>query len=82
MDVLHGFEHRFEQWQVTMAAGQTVDLAVNLDEGTWIVPDAAMSADVHVHSLIARVHGRWTLSGTGYLCLCDHQPDLRGRRRA
>jgi TolB protein len=51
VDVLHGFERRFEQRQVTTAAGQTADLAVNLDEGTWTVPDAAhwASADVHVH---------------------------------
>ena len=51
VDILHGFERRFEQRQVTTAAGQTANLAVNLDEGTWTVPDAAhwVSADVHVH---------------------------------
>jgi Tol biopolymer transport system component len=51
VDILHGFERRFEQRQVATAAGQTADLAVNLDEGTWSVPDAAhwVSADVHVH---------------------------------
>ena len=42
---------QFERRQVTMTAGQTATLAVNLDEGTWSVPDAAhwVSADVHVH---------------------------------
>src|SRR5579859_2568181 len=51
VDILHGFERRFEQRRVTVAAGQTADLAVNLDEGTWSVPDAGhwVSADVHVH---------------------------------
>ncbi len=51
VDILHGFERRFEQHRLTVGAGQTADLAVNLDEGTWPVPDAAhwVSADVHVH---------------------------------
>jgi TolB protein len=51
VDILHGFERRFEQRQVTTAAGQVANLPVNLDEGTWSVPDAAhwVSADVHVH---------------------------------
>ncbi len=51
VDILHGFERRFEQRQVTATAGQVADIAVNLDEGTWTVPDAAhwVSADVHVH---------------------------------
>ena len=51
VDVLHGFERRFEQRQVSVAAGQTADLVSNLDEGIWSVPDAGhwVSADVHVH---------------------------------
>jgi TolB protein len=51
VDILHGFERRFEQHRLTVGTGQTADLAVNLDEGTWPVPDAAhwVSADVHVH---------------------------------
>jgi TolB protein len=51
VDILHGFERRFEQHQLTVSAGQSADLKVNLDEGTWAVPDAAhwVSADVHVH---------------------------------
>ncbi|MGC2031563.1 MAG: CehA/McbA family metallohydrolase, partial [Steroidobacteraceae bacterium] len=51
VEILHGFERQFERRQVTMTAGQTATLAVNLDEGTWPVPDAAhwVSADVHVH---------------------------------
>ncbi|HLZ98655.1 MAG TPA: CehA/McbA family metallohydrolase [Steroidobacteraceae bacterium] len=51
VDILHGFERRFEQQQVAATAGQAATLAVNLDEGTWSVPDAGhwVSADVHVH---------------------------------
>jgi TolB protein len=51
IDILHGFERRFEQHQLTLGAGQSADLQVNLDEGVWSVPDAAhwVSADVHVH---------------------------------
>ncbi len=51
VDILHGFERRFEQRQVMAAAGQDATLTVNLDEGKWPVPDAArwVSADVHVH---------------------------------
>jgi hypothetical protein len=51
VDILHGFERRFEQRQVAASVGQSANLAVNLDEGTWSVPDAAhwVSADVHVH---------------------------------
>ncbi len=51
VDVLHGFERRFEQHTLTAQAGQTAELKVNLGEHTWHVPDAAhwVSADVHVH---------------------------------
>ena len=51
VDILHGFERRFEQRHVTATAGQAADVEVNLDAGTWSVPDAAhwVSADVHVH---------------------------------
>ncbi len=51
VDILHGFERKFEQRRVTAAAGQVADLRVNLDEGSWAVPDAGhwVSADVHVH---------------------------------
>jgi hypothetical protein len=51
VDILHGFERRFEQRQVTTTAGQVASVEVNLDEETWSVPDAAhwVSADVHVH---------------------------------
>jgi Tol biopolymer transport system component len=51
VDILHGFERKFEQRQVTVAAGQTAELAVNLGEGTWSVPQAGhwVSSDVHVH---------------------------------
>ena len=51
VDILHGFERRFEQRQITLATGQTGEVAVNLEEGTWAVPDDGhwVSADVHVH---------------------------------
>jgi hypothetical protein len=51
VEVLHGFERRFEQRRVTAVAGQTADVAVNLGEGAWAVPNAGhwVSADVHVH---------------------------------
>ncbi len=51
VEILHGLERRFDQCQVTASAGQVADLAVNLDENTWSVPDAGhwVSADVHVH---------------------------------
>jgi TolB protein len=51
VDILRGFERRFEQRQVTVSAGQAANLAVNLDEGSWAVPGAGhwVSADVHVH---------------------------------
>jgi TolB protein len=51
VDILHGFERRFEQRRVETSAGQVANLAVNLDEGSWMVPGAGhwVSADVHVH---------------------------------
>ncbi len=51
VEVLHGFERRFEQRQVTIAPGGVADVTVNLDEGKWTVPDSNrwLSADVHVH---------------------------------
>jgi Tol biopolymer transport system component len=51
VDILHGFERRFERRQVTASAGRIANVAVNLDEGTWSVPNAGnwVSADVHVH---------------------------------
>ncbi len=51
VDVMHGFERRFEQRQVPTSLGQAADLHVNLGDGTWSVPDSAhwVSADVHVH---------------------------------
>jgi Tol biopolymer transport system component len=51
VEVLHGFERRFEQRRITATMGQESRLDVNLDEGTWPVPDAAhwVSADAHVH---------------------------------
>jgi TolB protein len=51
VDILHGFERKFEQRHVTTTAGRTAELKVNLDEGRFTVPDAGywVSADVHVH---------------------------------
>jgi TolB protein len=51
VDILHGFERRFEQRRVATSAGQVANLAVNLDEGAWPVPGGGhwVSADVHVH---------------------------------
>jgi Tol biopolymer transport system component len=51
VDILHGFERRFEQRRVTASLGEAATVAVNLGDGTWSVPDAGrwVSADVHVH---------------------------------
>jgi TolB protein len=51
MDILHGFERRFEQRQIAVSAGEVAEASVNLGEGTWSVPDVHrwLSADVHVH---------------------------------
>lgn len=51
LDVLQGFERRFERRQVSVTVGQTSDVAVNLGEGRFTVPAAGhwVSSDVHVH---------------------------------
>lgn len=51
VDIMRGFERKFEQRDVTTAAGQIAHLGVNLDAARWSVPDAGhwVSADVHVH---------------------------------
>jgi Tol biopolymer transport system component len=51
VEILHGFERRFERHRLVMRAGEPADLAVNLDEGVLHVPDPGrwVSADVHVH---------------------------------
>jgi Tol biopolymer transport system component len=51
VDVMRGFERKFEQREVTLVAGQISQLGVNLDAARWSVPDAGrwVSADVHVH---------------------------------
>jgi Tol biopolymer transport system component len=61
VEVLQGFERRFERHDLTAVAGETMDLAVNLDADRWQVPEAGaaqagalqagrwISADVHVH---------------------------------
>ncbi len=56
VDIMRGFERKFESHEIRTTAGQPTTLAVNLDEGTWSVPDRPgsaegrwLSADVHVH---------------------------------
>jgi hypothetical protein len=51
VEVLHGFERKFERRELTVAAGQTLEVGVDLGDGTWSVPGAGhwVSADVHVH---------------------------------
>jgi Tol biopolymer transport system component len=49
--IVHGMERNIEERRVTLAAGQTQAVTVDLGEGAWSVPDAGhwVSADVHVH---------------------------------
>jgi Tol biopolymer transport system component len=51
VEILHGLERRLEQRRVTAAAGEAVEIAVNVDEATLPVPATGrwVSADVHVH---------------------------------
>jgi TolB protein len=51
VEIVHGLERKIEQRHVTTAADQVTNVAVNLDEGRWSVPDSGhwVSADVHVH---------------------------------
>ncbi len=51
VEILHGFERRFEHQHLELRAGQQTDLAVNLDENLLRVPAAGhwVSADAHVH---------------------------------
>jgi TolB protein len=51
VEILRGFERRFERHQVATAAGTVSELAVNLDDARWSVPDTGhwLSADAHVH---------------------------------
>jgi TolB protein len=51
VEIMQGFERQLEAHDLTTSAGQVTELAVNLSEGTWSVPDAGhwLSADVHVH---------------------------------
>jgi hypothetical protein len=51
VEILKGFERRFERHQLALAAGQVAEVASNLDENRWQVPDEGhwVSADVHVH---------------------------------
>ena len=49
--IVHGMERKIEERRVSLLAGQSTSVAVNLNEGSWSVPDAGhwVSADVHVH---------------------------------
>ena len=51
VDILHGFERKFEQRKLTTVAGQDALLTVELAEGALTVPSLQrwVSADVHVH---------------------------------
>ncbi len=51
VDILHGFERRFERREVVAVSGRATTLHVDLDQGRWPVPDGGrwVSADVHVH---------------------------------
>jgi Tol biopolymer transport system component len=51
VEILQGFERKFERRELVAVAGQTTDLRIDLDAARWSVPDAArwVSADVHVH---------------------------------
>jgi Tol biopolymer transport system component len=51
VEIMRGFERKLETHDVTASAGQVTELATNLSEGTWSVPDTGhwLSADVHVH---------------------------------
>jgi hypothetical protein len=51
VEILHGFERRFERRQLTVTAGTISQLTVNLDDGRFSVPDTGhwVSADAHVH---------------------------------
>ncbi len=51
VDILHGFGRKLEHHDIPMVADRMTTLVVNLDEGTWAVPETGqwVSADVHVH---------------------------------
>jgi Tol biopolymer transport system component len=51
VEILHGFERRFERHRLVVRAGEPAALAVNLDADVLRVPDPDhwVSADVHVH---------------------------------
>jgi Tol biopolymer transport system component len=51
VQIAHGLERKIERRQVEAIADRVAEVAVNLDEGTWAVPEAGhwASADVHVH---------------------------------
>jgi len=51
LDILHGFERRFDRRSVVTVAGRTAEVEVNVDDGILRVPAAGhwVSADVHVH---------------------------------
>ena len=51
VEIMRGFERKWETREVRTVAGQVTNLVVNLAEGNWRVPDTAhwVSGDVHVH---------------------------------
>lgn len=51
VEIVHGLERAIERRRVSTSTDQVTNLAVNLDEGTWSVPESGhwVSGDVHVH---------------------------------
>ena len=51
VEIAHGLERGIERREIRTSPGAVSDLAVNLSEGAWSVPDPGhwVSADVHVH---------------------------------
>jgi TolB protein len=51
LDILRGFERKFEQRKLITTAGQESLVTIDLNEATWSVPSPEhwVSADVHVH---------------------------------
>lgn len=51
VEIMRGFERKLEARDLTASTGQVTEVSVNLDQGSWSVPDTGrwLSADVHVH---------------------------------
>jgi TolB protein len=51
VEIMRGFERKLEAHEIITTAGTVAELAIDLGQDTWSVPDAGhwLSADVHVH---------------------------------